>query len=277
MGEKITQEDQSIMLERRGTNAEHLAEGFYPIMASVGTYQEHKAAIEAINTLEEIKFSGHNANFSAHPDLLDMQGFKTSLKGGYVISPLDEKAKFTEGLYNCTSLVAVGREKGTGRELSFLTHQKPDKISLDGDFATDLKSQLQELKDRCEEGSVDVIISGGQFFTKFIQQYEDSLKILDHLVRDVLGFEPIVIVGPKGEYDKSEKKVDVFKDNIYFDTQKRRMYDVRPENQDLYNENFKPDKIKEMEDKWKAEEVERKEKHPERYKERPWPTKGVEI
>ena len=51
---------------------EHLAEGFRPIMACVGTYEEY----DKESIFEDIKGLGENVNYHGHPDLLNKHGFK---------------------------------------------------------------------------------------------------------------------------------------------------------------------------------------------------------
>jgi len=145
-------------------------------------------------------------------------------------------------------LIAVGRETGAQTELSFLTHQDPHeflylKKSL---FAEDLKKQLQELKEKCSENSIDIVIAGGNLRQENPDEYQRSLELLTSVVGETCGFEPLIICGPKQEYNF---------DNVYFDTQKRRAYIVRPE-QDVspsYNDVFRLSEIGKMKEKWKEE------------------------
>ena len=240
MGEKPRQEDEQPTQEMRGPNVEHLAEGFKPIMACVGTREEYRKDIDKLHSIEEIS---HNVDYSKDPKRLP-EDFKNAGRETYVISPIDGKPKFTEGLYDCTSLVAVGREKGSERELSFLTHQDPKKILvyLKDSFDMDLKSRLDELKEKCQEGSIDIVISGGQFYRGETGNYQETLKTLTSIVQEIFGFEPLVICGPKNDLS----------DDVYFDTEKRRLYVVRPSYETLHNDVFKPSKINDMKDKWRG-------------------------
>ena len=66
-------------------------------------------------------------------------------------------------------------------------------------------------------------------------------------VQGALGFEPLVVVGPKSGD----------KDDIYLGAN-RTLYVIRPEGRDikpvLHNEPFKPSEIERMKPKWKKEE-----------------------
>lgn len=242
MGEKPRQEDeQPIAPESKGLSFEHLAEGVSPIMACVGTYKEYAGEIDKIQDIEAF---GVNANYTGHPDLLDIQDIKNIGYGTYAISPVDGKPKFTEDLWSCTSIVAIGNEKGTQKELSILTHQDPEKFLKAGKdlFFSDLKERLKELKEKCSEGTIDVVIAGGNLRKKDPGEYKKSLEALNDAIEELFGFKPTVIAGPK----------EAGMDNIYLDTQNRRLYVVRPENSKLHNEVFKPDQIDEMKKKWKS-------------------------
>lgn len=221
---------------------EHLAEGFNPIMACVGTREQYG---EDIEKLEDIEAIGHNAKYDAHPDLLDMRGFKNAGFGTYVISPIDEKPKFTKDLWNCTSIAAVGRGKETDKELSVLTHQDPSKfLKVEKNlFRSHLKERLEDLKERCLAGSIDIVITGGNLRKKEPEEYEESIEILSSYIEEIFGFKPLIICGPK-EYNL---------DDVYLDAQNRRLYIVRPENAVLHNDVFLPDQIDGIKKKWQEE------------------------
>ena len=111
--------------------------------------------------------------------------------------------------------------------------------------------ELEEVKKRCSPGSVDVVIAGGRFGgIREDYKYQESLGMLSSIVQETLGFEPVVISGPK-----SGKK-----DDVYFDTASRRLYVIRPEGKEikpvLHNDPFKPSEIEEKKKKWKDEKKE---------------------
>lgn len=246
MVEKLGQNtDEPISTET--AKSSHLVEGFKPIIACVGTREQYGE--ETIKTKGAEKVS-HNVNYEGDPEDLNESGFENAGKFTYVISPIDAKPKFTEELIMCTSLIAVGCELGTGEELSLLTHQDPRKI-VDKKrwvFISALTKKLEELKKRCSVGSIDVVIVGGQFNPDDrTDDYRRTLAILNSVVREVLGFEPLVICGPK----------DYGGDDVYFDTPKRRIYIFRPNqdsnlNPNLFNDSFNAGDLGKMKEKWRG-------------------------
>ncbi len=113
------------------------------------------------------------------------------------MSPIDNLDKLSRSFYNCTGAVVTGKDKNTSENISFLSHQDPEYF-LDEEkkfrFARDLKRQIEELRRRSIEGSIDAVILGGQSTGK---EYVESIKLLGHEISDLLGFEPVVITGPK--------------------------------------------------------------------------------
>ena len=103
-----------------------------------------------------------------------------------------------------------------------------------------------ELKDRCHDGSIDVIIAGGQLVPERIQSmhYPKSLKNLNDVIVNTLGFEPVVACGPKHIENNSY-------DDVYFDTENRRLYVIRPKDSAVYNESFISKDLGDMNEKWK--------------------------
>jgi len=233
---------------------EHLAEGFQPIMACVGTREEYGEELSEIKNIEKV---GHNVDLDSDTEDLEAKDFKNGGKYTYVISTIDKEPKFTEGVFMCTSLAAVGREKKSGDELSFLTHQNP-RYFLNKKrwiFTKHLQEKIEELEKRCLKGSIDIVIVGGEFNDKRSDEYEQSLKTLSDAVRETLGFEPLVVCGPK----------DDGHDDVYFNTQERKLYITRPE-YSHYNSVFKPGEIEEVEKKWEKKLPEKLEDESE-YKE----------
>ena len=231
---------------------EHLAEGYRPIIASVGTAAEHASAVSEIKNIKE---NGSNVDYELSREELQKSDLKNAGRGTYVISPVDEKLKFTEGLSICTSFVAVGREKESGKEISFITHQDPTRMLHEDreSFQNHLKGQLLELKERCIEGSIDVAISGGDYFENDVwHDYERVVGLLESVTQENLGFSPLIICGPK-EYLGKEYNGD----NVYFDTQKRRLFVMRPEGEIHHNEVFSPSQLGQMIRKWNEEKKQR--------------------
>jgi len=89
----------------------------------------------------------------------------------YVISPVDDTDKYSKSYRNCTGLIVTGKEKGTGKNISFMSHQSPLIFSwkMPSGFQEDLAKQIQEIKDRCEDGTIDAVIVG-----EFMQKSKTS-------------------------------------------------------------------------------------------------------
>jgi len=224
--------------------SEHLAEGIRPIMACVGTPEDYG---EELSQMLSLIKSGHDVDFFADPWKLEKRGIKSAGELTYAISPVDEKPKFTENLCTCTSLIAVGKGKN-GKELSLLTHQDSTrflKIKRQK-FINDLKGRLNELKDMCVDGTIDIVLAGGNIN----HNYAESIEFLNSLVRETFGFSPVVIAGPK----------DWKNDDGYLDTFNRRFYLIRPDDESrkpvLNNDSFRPSEVGKMMEKWKKEREE---------------------
>ena len=241
MGEKLDHDKDESIVAADTVKSEHLAEGVRPIMACVGNEMEHMHQMSDINRIAD---SGLNVKFYYKHEASEKKGFRSSGIEAYVISPIDERPKFTKNLQNCTSIIAVGRESGSETEISFLTHQDSKEITgkAKDDFTKDLEEQLKDLKGKCQDKSVDVVIAGGQFREKDALKYQDSTAVLNATVQKMLGFEPLIISAPKTRGG----------DNIYFDTEKRRLFVVRPFAA-TYNDVFKPSQIDELKGKWEEE------------------------
>ena len=107
-------------------------------------------------------------------------------------------------------------------------------------FVGHLEQRLAEIKEKCEEGTIDAIILGGkdpsrkyvreviskpnldyiqkEQFLAMKQNYLDSIKLLSEKVEKFLGFHPVMINGPK-----TEKGYD----NLYYDNKNRRVHFMR--------------------------------------------------
>lgn len=175
---------------------------------------------------------------------------KSAGKETYVISALDSLNKESRNYADCTGIVAVGVDKETGKNISFLTHQDGKKIlTADGplkevqkQFTADLRASLSELKDRSKEGSIDGVIFGGWaegfgggFYPYSAEEYKRSVQLIGNLFEEVLQIDPDVAIGPNAEPTRSgydERDNEIIKDfdiQVVFDTINRRLYMVRPE------------------------------------------------
>jgi hypothetical protein len=137
----------------------------------------------------------------------------------------------------------VGVDKDSNEEVSLLTHQDPVNFlkSKREQFDEHIRESLRELKARCEQGTIDAVIIGGEARAEhFIPNYKESIGLLTEEVRQELGFDPIVAAGPKKTRGS---------DAVYFDTKNRRLYLFREHPQDSSTGGFIHSNIDEVEKK----------------------------
>lgn len=164
-----------------------------------------------------------DVSFYASKTDLDKQNFLNGGERTYVMSTLDNADKFSLGFRNCISLVVMGIGKDKNKNISLLSHQYPkrDIAGKFGLFTEHLEERLNEVKNRCEPGTIDAIILGGNytpdgfwFKSPYMKDYLEALQLLSKEVKK-LGFDPKVINGPKRAGTS---------DAIYVDTKERRVY-----------------------------------------------------
>lgn len=188
-----------------------LREGISPILVSVGGEANYSQDFRELNA-EDI-------DLYADPAQLDARGILHEGYATYVISPVDAADKQSTKFINCTGLVVIGVESATGDNISLLTHQ----YSALGEqkqarLMADIESRLTELRDRCEEGTIDAAQFGGNFVSSdpsTQRDYEASMRRVSELVQKALGFIPTIIVGPK---------LGGGADSVLLDTEHRRLY-----------------------------------------------------
>ncbi len=215
-------------------NREHLKEDVSPIMVCVGTEEDYKDQLKEIDRhFEDFVHGVHNVDYFTHAEILDRKGFANTGNRTYVISPLDKFDKFSEGFFNCTGLIVVGRSQRDGENISFLSHQDPTKFLHDKrpEFVSHLEKILSNLKVQVEEGTTDAIIIGGRYLpltdrsvgdSYEIKDYVGSVDLLSEEVKKILGFDPVVVNGPKMPSPMGGQ------DKVYFDNRNRRAYLIRP-------------------------------------------------
>lgn len=242
---------------------EHLKVGVEPILACVGAPADYRddPKIRNVSLDAAIPERVHSINIYGILNELKEQGFKSNGHESYVISPVDDFDKYSKDFYNCTGLIVAGKEEKTGRTISFLSHQNPDHFLTEENkenFARDLREQIEEIKKRCENGTIDAVLFGGIYAkvreladsdpksNLYIDEYLDSIKILAKEIKEGLGFEPTVLVGPKTSPGQ---------DRIFYDNGKRRVYLIRDEIGEALDQNFLPSDIEERRKNWKPGKV----------------------
>lgn len=234
--------------------SEHLKAGVSPIIAGIGTPEQFKEnpgdEKKVFQNIAQNSANILNVDYYENPENLSKQHIKNAGQYTYVISPIDGADKFSASFKDCTGLVVTGQDKETGENISFLSHQDPHYFLRSEDnrnsFADDLKRQLETLKKRSERETVDAVIVGGNYFKEseaYRKQYLESIVLLSKEIKGVLGFEPVVMTGPKTIYGPGT-------DNIFYDNKHRRLYIMRPEIGEDSTKSFIASGIKDQEKKW---------------------------
>ncbi len=186
-------------------------------------------------------------------------GIKHDGVASYFISPISERNWFSDRYFNCTAVVAIGRDTATGKEVSFLSHQDPAYF-IDGEdekkikFRQEMANSLNEIRARCEEGTVEVLLFGGNFtpptsasptITGYVHEhYERSIKELRSIVRESLGFDPKVAAGPNNTLG-SETITAV-------DTKNRKLFIERDKQSAEFDQSFQANELEEKVKEWEA-------------------------
>ena len=179
--------------------------------------------------IQSIKKNATNIDFHENPDFMEKNNLITSDNekklvmhwSTYVMSSCDEKDKYSEGYQDCTGIVLVGKDKNSGKNISFLSHQLSrgeDLADENNDFNKDLLKNTNDFLEKVDEKTVDALIFGGSYLLGE-EKYKKSIISLGKVLKDSLNFEPVVLTGPNFAYGRND---------ISFDTQNRRLFLVRP-------------------------------------------------
>ncbi len=111
------------------------------------------------------------------------------------------------------------------------------------------------LKKLCRNETIDIVLAGGNFIldesvpSSFITEakatratYKSSIRLLSEIIQAIIGFEPLVIVGPK---------MVARSDAMLYRNNNCRLYLVRPEVGNATAESYYPSNISLQESKWK--------------------------
>ncbi|MFA5830569.1 MAG: hypothetical protein WC878_01940 [Candidatus Paceibacterota bacterium] len=243
--------------------SEHLTNGERPIIASVEGYQKMtvKEIADGSNRFriftERDEENTDYAEYGGNTKSQEERGFLTGAGGNYVFSPVNAKGKVSTGYIMCTGVAVVGKDKEKDENISFLSHQFPV-FFLPGkshhkQFVGGLETRLEELKQRSVPGSIDAVIFGGKFYeagSPYENEYTDSIQLLQDEIRNALGFDPVVITGPKRYKNDWEQGDEV----VFFDTANRRLYISRPETGDATTESYRPDDVAAQTKRWRNKE-----------------------
>ncbi|MCX6739141.1 MAG: hypothetical protein NT098_03785 [Candidatus Parcubacteria bacterium] len=251
------------VLKKNPLSSEHLKRGEKSVIACFGTFSDFEKTEPSLckillsPSFDHEKSDTENVDYYAKPTEWKNINAKTAGTETYVISSVSSRDKLTRYLYDCTSVFAVGREKKTRKNISFLSHQDPTKFLRERyreQFTNNLTDSLTELKSLCVRGTIDVVISGGMFLPdlpdaewcwddarRVRKMYKQSISLLSEIIVEVLGFEPVVICGPK----KVERS-----DSVFCVNKTRHMYIARPQVENTMTESFLPQYLDIQEEKW---------------------------
>lgn len=238
---------------RNLVNGEHLEESDYMIRACIihGTeiQESHHPGFKRARHVDF--WYWHNPEKSAKAIEHAMRESTHSC----TISHIDNMNKWSREYRNCTAVVAVGKSRKTGGNISFLTHQDPafflqdkpynwGKIWRSEHFASKLQDTVGRLLDASVPWSVDIVIVWWQStWTGNFDEYIESILTLDDIIGGVTGEHTTVISGPT----LNQKVWDNDK-AFYLDTARRRLYLYRQFHQSETLMHFTSEKVREVVD-----------------------------
>ncbi len=265
-----------------------------------GVFKQPEQINDLDNPISKIQEEGLFVDWFANDEIIKDRQLLSMGERTYVISPINEVSKSSASYRNCMGIIAVGKDKETEKNISFLTHQNPGymmpyineniseeekklndeaidvhwdllkrmKIKAYSDnplptpywrnffdnggtdtreesikfltstrvqFEKDLSKSLKEILDRSKPGTLDISISGGQAISKkFADEYIRNIPILEKIIKDNTNIKPFI-----GSIPTLDKNHDTGS-NIYFDTQNKYAYMIRPEESkgDKFQSNF---------------------------------------
>ncbi len=107
--------------------SEHLKEGVKPIVTCLGTPKDYEDAPGYKFPDGQGSATATNVDTIYNPNSPEKVNLNVLNAGQetYAISMIDSLDKYSKGFICCTGLVVVGKDKVTGKNISFLTHQNP--------------------------------------------------------------------------------------------------------------------------------------------------------
>ncbi|MDB5260392.1 MAG: hypothetical protein JWN37_623 [Candidatus Nomurabacteria bacterium] len=190
---------------------------------------------ETINKVKMITRNGENIDF-----------FK---KTAAIVSEVNDQDKYSREYRNCTGTIVVGRSSADPtKNISLLSHQMPYELYVRDSFIAELKKKIEKLKMDSTLGTIDAIIIGGNELNDEFREYTDSIIDLNKIIKDSLGFDAIVAIGPNISPRGDRTGVNT---NIYFDNSNRRLYVIRAEQpENITNKSFAPEDIEKEKEEW---------------------------
>lgn len=214
--------------------------GRTPIRASIVDSKDTDP--ETLKTIGEIKESAQFVDFDGSEKYFTKNKIRNAGLGTYMISESNDRNKYSEGYFNCTGLVVVGEDLESGKQISFMSHQNPSNFlhRSKEKFIQDMVDAFNELKEKVKEKSIDVVIFAGQKNSS--RDYESSVQLLGELFKKEFNLEPTVMTGPNS--------VSFSSTEVYFDTQNRRLFIIRPLQKNKLNESYTPTELEQKRKDW---------------------------
>jgi len=140
-----------------------------------------------------------------------------------IFSNLNKKSKSCFGYQSCTGIIAIGKSKKTGENISFLTHQLSPDFSLSKskehsqyfiDFVKKLQNKMETFLAETEEMTRDIIMFGGINNDKNNSNVDAFLNFTAEIIFKKSKIVPRIIKPPKADGTT----------NILLDTQNRKIY-----------------------------------------------------
>ncbi|HNW71705.1 MAG TPA: hypothetical protein PKZ36_00145 [Candidatus Paceibacterota bacterium] len=185
-----------------------------------------------------------------------IENYKKNADGVSKISECNDHNKWSEESFlYCTGTIISGIEKNTNKNISIMIHRNPSKFLeyhtnntdvIRENFLKKISESIKDIKERCEPKTIDCVIFGGNDGDDL---YKKSITILGEICSKELGFEPVVLTGPKISSEIINKERLNFTD-IYFDNDNRRIFVVRTQQKSTANESYLPSEIKKQSKKW---------------------------
>lgn len=233
---------------------EHLKDGVKPIVG--GIYDKDNLDDETRGFLDN--FINKSDTELIDWDFTESEARKNGINKienrSYIISPCDFKNKYSIEFLNCIGLIVSGIDKNTGKNISFLSHQNPkilDNNESRAKFKKDLNESFDLIINNCIPNTIDVVVFGGNkqdpatfpeddykpwihgvdnidsIVKEPYYDYINLIKFLNHIVFEKVGFSPVVMSGPNDNFKTNKHSL-----NIYFDNENRRLYMLRPKQED---------------------------------------------
>lgn len=249
---------------------EHLNEGIKPIVCDIYVRPEsNNESDKESKFFKEFEKNAEFLDFRLNPEKFFSSKWNKNKDGTYLISPIDGKNKYSKDFLDCLSVCVVGKEIETGKNISFISHQNPEALFENRDirerFEKDLKNRIREIVNRCGEGTIDVVILGGNKDVEYneyinsadtdkmnqqelydfmeknesgpFEKYKKTIYLLDKIFLETLKLDPIVTCGPNSNIKINDLKSNNALD-LYFNTYNRNIYIVRPKNEKVNDESF---------------------------------------